>query len=177
MTLKKCQDCKTEYHDQDAIRFGHCPNCDSEFFTLVSLKEVATTTTKKNPAKNSRSGNPFHSATSSSQSDQVAEVSEIEKLIATQNKNTLDLIQAQNKTTHAVRAFVRFLFIQLSGLTLVFFTWNLSLMSVDPNECARFGEKCEGNLFLQFLSIGIWIGTVILSSRAGWSELEKSDVY
>ena len=170
MSLKKCQDCKTEYQDQDAKHFGHCPNCDSSFFTLVSLEKVPSAASKKKSLEEFSPGSASHS-------DQVAGLADLEKLIPAQNKNTLDLILAQNKTTHAVRAFVRFLFIQLSGLTLVFFTWNLSLMSVDPNACAQYGDKCEGNLFFQVLAIVIWIGTVIFSSRAGWSELEKSDVY
>jgi hypothetical protein len=168
VNLKKCQDCKNEYQDQDAKHFGHCPNCDSTFFTLVQLREVPTSTSKKPVAKDLRSELPT--------SESYAQVTDIDRLIAAQNKTTLDLIAAQNKTTHAVRAFVRFLFIQLSGLTLVFFAWQLSLQFIDPYECARFGDKCDGNLFLQVVAIGIWIGTIIYSSAAGWSELEKSNV-
>jgi hypothetical protein len=75
-----------------------------------------------------------------------------------------DLIRAQNRTTHAVRAFVRFLFIQLSGITFAVLLWNLSLADED------------GNAFLQFLAVVVWIVAVVWSSKAGWEELEKSAV-
>ena len=169
MNLKKCRDCKTEYYDQDAERFGHCPKCDSEFFTILSPQDTDLIDTDRHIHKKAAWSDQQHLG-------DVPGFTDTDKLIAAQNKNTQDLIQAQNRTTHAVRAFVRFLFIQLSGLTLVYFTWSLSEISIDPNECARYGEKCEGNLFFQVLAIVIWIGTVIFSSRAGWSELEKSDV-
>jgi hypothetical protein len=90
---------------------------------------------------------------------------------------TLDeLIRAQNRTTHAVRAFVRFLFIQLTGITLAFFLWNLSLAFVNSSDCIRSGENCSGNVALQFLAVGVWIATVIVSSNAGWDELKKSEI-
>ena len=74
-----------------------------------------------------------------------------------------DLVRAQNRTTHAVRAFVRFLFIQLTGLTLVFFLWNLFL-------------ETEGNGLVGFLVLVVWLGTVVWSSAAGWDELNKSNI-
>ena len=74
-----------------------------------------------------------------------------------------DLVRAQNRTTHAVRAFVRFLFIQLTGLTIVYFLWNLFVES-------------DGNAFIAFLVLAVWLGTVIWSSAAGWDELSKSNV-
>jgi hypothetical protein len=87
-----------------------------------------------------------------------------------------DLVRAQNRTTHAVRAFVRFLFIQLSGITLAVFLWNLSLLFVDEEACFQSGDKCSGNIFLQFLAGIVWVVAVILSSREGWDELNKSNV-
>lgn len=74
-----------------------------------------------------------------------------------------DLVRAQNRTTHAVRAFVRFLFIQLTGLTIVYFLWNLFVES-------------DGNAFIAFLVLAVWLGTVIWSSAAGWDELRKSNL-
>ena len=74
-----------------------------------------------------------------------------------------DLVRAQNRTTHAVRAFVRFLFIQLTGLTLVFFLWNLFL-------------ETDGNGIVGFLVLVVWLGTVVWSSAAGWDELNKSNI-
>lgn len=166
MNLKKCQECKNEYQNQDGKKSPVCPYCGSHFWTLASAQDPSS---KENTTREVQSNYPPHL-------EEIPGSRDIDRLIAAQNKNTQDLIRAQNRTTHAVRAFVRFLFIQLSGLTLVYFTWNLSAISIDPNECARYGDKCEGNLFFQVLAILIWIGTVIFSSRAGWSELEKSDI-
>ena len=87
-----------------------------------------------------------------------------------------DLVRAQNRTTHAVRAFVRFLFIQLSGITLAVFLWNLSLLFVDEEACFQSGDKCSGNIFLQSLAGIVWVVAVILSSREGWDELNKSNI-
>lgn len=168
MNIKKCQDCKNEYQDQDGEHFGHCPKCDSTYFTLVSLREVPTVPSKKPMAKDLRSELPT--------SDSNTQVADIDRLIAAQDKAILALIKSQNKTTHAVRAFVRFLFIQLSGITAAAFVWFISLLFVDEERCFDYGENCSGSIPLQFVAIGIWIGTVIYSSAAGWSELEKSDV-
>ena len=92
------------------------------------------------------------------------------------SKSIEDLIQAQNRTTHAVRAFVRFLFIQLTGITLAAFLWNLSTAFIDQQECFRSGSNCNGNGFLQFLAVVTVIVSVVWSSNAGWSELQKSEI-
>ena len=110
-------------------------------------------------------------------SGEIPGITDIDKLIAAQKQTTLSLIAAQNKTTHAVRAFVRFLFIQLSGLTAAGLVWYISLLFIDQGECINYGDKCDGNAFLQLLAIAIWIGTVIFSSNAAWSELGKSDIH
>ena len=68
------------------------------------------------------------------------------------------LIQAQNRTTHAVRAFVRFLFIQLTGITLAAFLWLWEIS------------------FLRYLAGVVWIVSVFWSSYAGWKELDKSGI-
>ena len=78
------------------------------------------------------------------------------------------LIQAQNRTTHAVRAFVRFLFIQLSALTLATFLFFISFQLVD--------EEGAPNTFLLIMGGVIWIIGLVWSSTAGWSELEKSNI-
>ena len=87
-----------------------------------------------------------------------------------------DVVRAQNRTTHAVRAFVRFLFIQLTSTTLGVFLWNLSNLFIDEQKCGYSGDNCGGNGFLQFVAfITILVG-IIWSSNAGWSELSKSDI-
>ena len=96
-------------------------------------------------------------------------MSKIERLLT-------EVTVAQNKTTHAVRAFVRFLFIQLSATTLAGFFWLLSTASIDQNSCLNLGTKCEANTPLQILAVATWIIGIFLSSRAGWAELEKSKV-
>lgn len=78
------------------------------------------------------------------------------------------LIKAQNRTTHAVRAFVRFLFIQLSALTLATFLFFTSFQLVD--------EAGAPNTFLLIMGGVIWIIGLVWSSTAGWSELEKSNI-
>ena len=78
------------------------------------------------------------------------------------------LIQAQNRTTHAVRAFVRFLFIQLSALTLATFLFFVSFQLVN--------EEGAPNTFLLIMGGVIWIIGLVWSSTAGWSELEKSNI-
>lgn len=53
------------------------------------------------------------------------------------------LIAAQNRTTHSVRAFVRFLFIQLSATSAAVVLWNFASAQVDPVACAQYGEHCS----------------------------------
>ena len=88
-----------------------------------------------------------------------------------------ELIRAQNRTTHAVRAFVRFLFIQLSATTIAVILWNFSEAFIDQEECFRNGSNCSGNGFLQFIAAVVLIGGMIWSSAAGWDELGKSKPY
>ena len=167
MNLKSCQECKTEYQNQKN-KSPICPKCGSQYWTLVFAKE---TSSKVNSTKEADSDfYPPHSGETPGSTD-------IDKLIAAQKQTTLSLIAAQNKTTHAVRAFVRFLFIQLSGLTAAGLVWYISLLFIDQGECINYGDKCDGNAFLQLLAIAIWIGTVIFSSNAAWSELGKSDIH
>ena len=97
-------------------------------------------------------------------------------LNSSDSNNIGDLIRAQNRTTHAVRAFVRFLFIQLSGITFAVFSWNLSTASIDQQKCIQFGTNCTGDTLFQFIAVAVWIVSVIWSSRAGWEELEKSNI-
>jgi len=82
-------------------------------------------------------------------------------------------INASNRTTHAVRALVRFLFIQLAFLTAAFVLWQIGLAFPDKNNCSAFG--CEPNGFVTFLVVALIIAGVALSSKAGWDELGLSD--
>lgn len=92
-------------------------------------------------------------------------MSDTDKLLA-------ELIRATDRTTRAVRAFVRFLFIQLAAITLAIVVFQLGIFTQDPSECA-FGV-CSPNGFTTTVAALIWIGGVIWSSIAGWGELELS---
>jgi hypothetical protein len=84
-------------------------------------------------------------------------------------------ITATNRTTHAVRAFVRFLFIQLSFYTAAFMVWQIGLLFVDPSEdCTILG--CTPNGFFYFVTAVLIIMGIWIASRAGWHELELSQV-
>jgi hypothetical protein len=83
-------------------------------------------------------------------------------------------IAASNRTTHAVRALVRFLFIQLAFLTAAFVFWQVGLAFPDEDNCTPFG--CEPHVSVSFLVIALVIAGVVLSSTAGWYELGLSNV-
>jgi hypothetical protein len=93
-----------------------------------------------------------------------------DKLAKLMEKN----IEASNRTTHAVRAFVKFLFIQLSFLTAAAVLWQLGLAFPDENNCTAFG--CAPNGFMSAFVVLLVITGVIISSIAGWSELELSNM-
>ena len=90
--------------------------------------------------------------------------------------NFESLIRAQNRTTHAVRAFVRFLFIQLTGISLALILWNLSTLSINQQDCVDYGSHCSGETSLQAVAGLVWVISIFLSSRAGWNELDKSNI-
>jgi hypothetical protein len=80
---------------------------------------------------------------------------QLEKLIEAQ-------IRATNRTTRAIRALVRFFFIQLLGLTLGGFLISSSIGLDRP----------EALLFFGWLVI---LAAVLLSSNVAWAELAMSD--
>jgi hypothetical protein len=83
-------------------------------------------------------------------------------------------IEASNRTTHAVRAFVRFLFIQLSFYTAAFIVWQVGLLFPDENNCGVLG--CSPHIaWIIIVGALILIG-IIISSRAGWQELALSQI-
>jgi hypothetical protein len=71
-------------------------------------------------------------------------------------------IRASNRTTRAVRALVRFIFIQLLGLTI----GGLIIT-------ASFSSDQQG--FLTALGSLVILVSVVVSSNVGWSELALSD--
>jgi hypothetical protein len=93
-------------------------------------------------------------------------MSETEKLLQ-------ELIRATDRTTRAVRAFVRFLFIQLAAISLAVVVFQLGIITQDSSECA-FGI-CQPNGFTTTVAVLIWITGIVWSSIAGWGELELSN--
>jgi predicted nucleic acid-binding Zn-ribbon protein len=105
MTLKRCQDCKTDYQDQDAQHFGHCPNCDSTYWGLVSPEEEASSKPRKTRVGEIRTDLAnLTKRESDSVNSQFNNDGEIAKNIANQIESNSALISAQNRTTHAVRS-------------------------------------------------------------------------
>jgi predicted nucleic acid-binding Zn-ribbon protein len=105
MTLKRCQDCKTDYQDQDAKHFGHCPNCDSTYWGLVSPEEEASSKPRKTRVGEIRTDLAnLTKRESDSVNSQFNNDGEIAKNIANQIESNSALISAQNRTTHAVRS-------------------------------------------------------------------------
>ena len=141
-----------------------CKKCTQEInpSRLVKLGKSGSTTTPAAAPK----------AQAAAKKGEVGDV----PLFSATGKTIDDLIRAQNRTTHAVRAFVRFLFIQLSAMTLGAFIWNLSLGMADAESCAYDGTNCDGNSALQIVAGLVVLGGIIWSSSAGWSELEKSNI-
>ena len=90
------------------------------------------------------------------------DVSEQKLIYSNLDESTKQIILAQNRTTHAIRAVVRFLFIQLTAITLAFVIGGLG--------------SALGNAFVIFIAVVIYIIGIVWSSNAGWSELEKSNI-
>jgi len=85
-------------------------------------------------------------------------------------------IAAQDRTTHAVRALVRFIFIQLVATTFAAVLWAFAVAAVDPAQCVLYGDYCEPIVWLQIFAVLVWLVGVIASSNAGWDELRKSEI-
>jgi hypothetical protein len=90
------------------------------------------------------------------------------------------LIAATNRTTHAIRAFVLFLFYQLSALTMAFpvyfFAGVVGNNNQQCSDLARENGNCPPNGFLLFVAIAIWIIGFVYSSNIGWKEIRKSEI-
>lgn len=167
--MKVCVDCKNKIQNVNA---PNCPKCGGSYFTYgppVERSEIEFSEENSYSNEKITKLKPTSESTSLNNVDLAKEFSKVINL-------QTQLIQSQNRTTHAVRAFVRFLFIQLAATTLAIAVWQLSNFNIDQYQCATSGERCSGNSFLQLVAAGIWVVGVIWSSRAGWSELEESEV-
>lgn len=86
-----------------------------------------------------------------------------------------DVVAAQNRTTHAIRAFVRFLFIQLSAVTAGVLLLNFANQASTSYDCVEYGS-CGGSNALTILAVLVIFAGVIVSSNVGWAELRKSNI-
>ena len=102
--------------------------------------------------------------------------SEMQTLIELQRET----IHAINKTTHAVRAFVLFLFYQLAAITAAYFIYQIAIaVGSSRGSCsyeARLYGTCDPNALLTFIAVVIWFGGIYYSSKKGWEEIAKSSV-
>lgn len=86
----------------------------------------------------------------------------------------VDLIAASNRTTRAVRALVRFLFIQLSFTTAAVTVWSLGSVFQDQSGCTPL--TCPPDPPVVFLAVVIWLFGVLWSANAGFTELSYSEI-
>jgi len=175
MGLKYCDKC----HEAVEQIVMVCPKCKSEMFVHGAemwkrVKDEPTPPKRVTPKTTTAETEVAPTPTSTPSTSQRSQDFFVGN--SKTGKTIDDLIRAQNRTTHAVRAFVRFLFIQLTGITLAVFLWNVSLAFIDEQACFQYGDNCTGNAFLQFMAGIVWLVAVILSSRAGWDELNKSNI-
>jgi hypothetical protein len=141
VSLTRCHVCGREYHP----RLGTCPRCKAEFDSKRISEDVSSA--PQSPTQDFSLKQDFSGR---------AEMANFE-----------ELIRATNRTTRAVRAFVLFLFYQLTAITL---SGILYLISISfPN------DQNEPNLFWGILALVVWIGGVFISSNVGWREIRKSD--
>jgi hypothetical protein len=155
VTKKICDKCKSEVKQFDS----ECSNCGGTSFSFLNDDSYETEAS----ASYVEGGPRLAYIPLSNNSHEPEEVT------------LVDLVRAQNRTTHAVRAFVRFLFIQLSAATLAIFFWNIGVQLSGSFECTRNGN-CGPSTFW-FVVAGItWLVGLVWSSVAGWDELHKSDL-
>lgn len=169
MGLKYCDKCQEPVEQIVMV----CPKCKSEMF--VHSKNVGGNV-KEHFAENVAKNKGQKTQPLEDDSRAFIQRRELPDRFSTSDTTLDDLVRAQNRTTHAVRAFVRFLFIQLTGITLAVFLWNISLAFVDEQACFQNGDNCTGNGFIQFLAAIVWLVAVVWSSGAGWEELNKSNI-
>jgi hypothetical protein len=139
MSIENCISCQ-ESLDED----GFCTNQNCKIIYNQRPDLTESTTAEASPKKVVKS--------KSSSIDAYKNLDEATKQV----------VMAQDRTTHAIRALVRFLFIQLSAITLTV------IVSVIAN--AMDSE------FLIVVAGLIYVVGVFWSSNVGWSELEKSNI-
>ena len=155
VTKKICDKCKSEVKRFDS----ECSNCGGTSFSFLNDDSYETDA----------------SASYVDRGPRLAYIPLPNNSHEPEEVTLADLVRAQNRTTHAVRAFVRFLFIQLSAVTIAVFFWNIGAQLSNNYECTSY-RNCGSSEFF-FVAAGItWLAGLIWSSIAGWDELHKSDL-
>jgi hypothetical protein len=167
VTKKICDKCKSEVKQFDS----ECSKCGGTSFSFLNDDSYESKSSEiyinDTPVDFSRTtygeDSSFKASNRSNNSHSSSETT------------LADLVRAQDRTTHAVRAFVRFLFIQLSAITIAVFFWNIGAQLSNNYECTSY-RNCGSSEFF-FVAAGItWLAGLIWSSIAGWDELHKSDL-
>ncbi len=168
---KWCTKCGEQVVMNDVFE---CPVCLGSSFThkkesLEGSTPAAAVVTSQ--SSNSTSSKPKQVAPKE-KSTVSAESGDIAQLIQLQQES----IRATNRTTHAIRALVLFIFYQLAASTAAAFFYGIGLgITSSSDECQNSGI-CEPNAFFIVVSALIFLGGVIFSSMKGWEEIGKSDL-
>ena len=181
-SIKWCFKC----HGPVEMNVFVCPKCGGESFLHqeptdapvgeVSLSSTGEVKTNLNREKIAELATGKVKPSKTDNSSKSYATSENDILIDSLEQFKNEIIKSQNKTTHAIRALVRFLFIQLSATTLAYVLFSISNAFVNPQECAINGNNCSPNGFFLFLAVAVWIAGIAFSSQAGWDELNSSKV-
>ena len=168
---KWCTKCGEQVVMNDVFE---CPVCLGSSFThkKESLEEsTPAAAVVASQSSNSTSSKPKQVAPKE-KSTVSAESGDIAQLIQLQQES----IRATNRTTHAIRALVLFIFYQLAASTAAAFFYGIGLgISGSTDEC-QYDGKCDPNAFFIVVSALIFLGGVIFSSMKGWEEIGKSDL-
>ena len=144
--------CEKCGRDYNATRLNSCPKCRS-----IELSNESKVLERQVNSESS--------------------LEDIEKIMV---ENQERQIAATNRTTHAVRAFVLFLFYQLSSITTAAILYFLAVWVGNQNdECEpilRQYGACDPQPFLLLLALIVWVSGVVYSSKVGWEEIKKSDI-
>ena len=168
---KWCTKCGEQVLMNDVFE---CPACQGSSFThkkeslVESIPAASAATSQGSPAISSKP----KPVVAKEKSSFTTESGDIAQLIQLQQES----IRATNRTTHAIRAFVLFVFYQLAASTAAAFFYGIGLgISSSSDEC-QYDGICEPNAFFIVVSALIFLGGVIFSSMKGWEEIGKSDL-
>jgi uncharacterized Zn finger protein (UPF0148 family) len=170
-TYKWCTKCGEQVVMNDVFE---CPVCQGSSFThkkesldeSVPAASVANSQHSKAPAPKPKSEPLKQKSSLSSESADIAQLIQLQQ----------ESIRATNRATHAIRAFVLFIFYQLAASTAAAFFYGIGLgIAGSSDECQNNGI-CEPSSFFIVVSALIFLGGVIFSSMKGWEEIGKSDL-